>query len=146
MKKILAAGILSTVSMWAGALTIRTASPAGNPQAESMHAVLVARVTACREPGKSSVEASYLQLDNGATRRTSLNVVPLSEAGSFAVVGNVPSGSVISIAVTNPDYRNYRPQVLLRYGPQGLDWASMHQFYGTPPTDSEVNTFLVASK
>ena len=53
LKQSLAMAAISVAAMWAGALTLEIGKPEADPQARSMNAVLVARVTACTEPAKS---------------------------------------------------------------------------------------------
>jgi len=147
MKRILtqslAVAAISAAAIWAGALTLEIAKPDADAQAKSMNAVLVARVTACKEPAKSKVTASLVRSDGGELRRTQLKVVALPTAGSFAIVGAAPAGSVIDLAVTNPEYeKNYQPRVLIRTDSHGVQWASVKRFFGTPPSDSDMKTIL----
>jgi hypothetical protein len=142
LKRTLALAAIPALSIWAGALVLVVGNPEANPEAKSMHAAVVAKVTACHEPAKSTVMASSVQLTNGELRRTELKVVPLKEPGTFAVVGAVPQGSVIDLAVTNPEYKNYRPRVLIRSDAQGVQWASAKRFFSTPPTDADLKSLL----
>lgn len=133
-----------TVGAWAGALTLQVSGPETNPEARSMNASLVAEMTACHEPEKSTVTASIVQMSAGEMRRTQLRVVQLKTPGIFAVIGSIPAGSVIDLAVTNPNYKNYQPRVLLHSGAHGIEWASLRRFYSTPPADSDVRAILEA--
>ena len=127
---------------WAGALTLQIGNPEANAEAKGLQAALVAEVTACHEPAKSVVRASVVQMSNGVMRRTDLQVVPLKTAGMFAVIGKVPSNSVVDLVVTNPEYKNYEPRVLLRGGQHGIEWASVRRFYSAPPADSDWKALL----
>jgi hypothetical protein len=143
LKRSLAVAAISVAAMWAGALTLEIGKPEADPQAKSMNAVLIARVTACTEPAKSKVTASLVRSDGGELRRTPLKVMALETPGSFAIVGATPPGSVIDLAVTNPAYdKNYQPRVLIRTDSHGVEWASVKRFYGTPPSDSDVKSIL----
>lgn len=142
LKRTLAMATISVVASWAGALVLEIGKPEASPEAKSMNAVLVARSTACHDPAKSKVTASFVRSDGGELRRTQLRVVALREAGAFAIVGAVPQGSVIDLAVTNPEYQNYQPRVLIRTDSHGVQWATAKHFFGTPPTDSDVKTIL----
>ncbi len=152
MKRILKqslalAAISVTISVgaaWAGALVLEVGNPAANPEAKSLNAVLVARVTACHEPAKSTVTASFVQSSNGEIKRTPLKVVPLPTEGAFAVLGTVPPDALIDLAVTNPEYKNYQPRVLLRGGSQGIQWAGIRRFFSKPPTDTDIRSMLDA--
>jgi len=143
LKRAVAMATISAAAMWAGALTLEIGKPDADPQAKSMNAVLVARVTACSEPAKSKVSASFVRSDGGELRRTQLKVMALPTPGSFAIVGAVPPGSVIDLAVTNPAYdKSYQQRVLIRTDSHGVQWASVKHFFSTPPTDSDVKSIL----
>jgi len=144
LNQTLALAGIAAVSAWAGALILEVGSPDANPEAKSLNAVIVARVTACHDPAKSTVTASFVQIGKGELQRTQLKVLPLKEAGTFAVVGAVPRGSVIDLAVTNPEYRNYQPRVLIRGNGRGVEWAGVRRFFGTPPTDTDIKSVLGA--
>ena len=148
MKRILKASAalaaMLAATAWAGALTLEIGKPEADSQAKSMNAALVARVTACHEPAKSKVTASYVRSDGGELRRSELKVMALQTPGAFAIVGAVPAGSVIDLAVTNPEYQNYQPRVLIRTDAHGVQWSSVRRYFGTPPTDSDVKSILGA--
>jgi hypothetical protein len=74
-----------------------------------------------------------------------LKVVPMKSAGKFAVIGAVPANSVIEVSVTNPNYNNYQPRVLVRKDAGGIQFASIKRFYSTPPSDSDVKAVLEAA-
>jgi hypothetical protein len=65
-------------------------------------------------------------------------VVPLKTPGVFAVLGNAPEGSVIDLGITNPEYKNYEPRVLIREGATGVELASAKHFFSKPPSDADV--------
>ena len=144
LKRSLALATISVVAAWAGALVLEVGNPAANPEAKSMNAVIVARVTACHEPAKSTVTASFVQSNNGEIQRTPLKVVPLKTGGTFAVLGTMPRDGVIDLAVTNPEYKDYQPRVLLRGDSHGVQWASVRRFYSRPPTAADVRSILEA--
>jgi len=142
LKRSLAIAMLPLVASWAGALLLEIGNPEANPEAKRLNAVLVARSTACREPAKSKVTASLVRSYGGELRRTPLKVAALQEAGAFAIIGAVAPGSVIDLAVTNPDYQNYQPHVLVHTDSHGVEWSSVRRFFGTPPTDSDMKSIL----
>src|ERR1700683_1662244 len=114
LKRSLAMAMMSVLASWAGALILEVGNPQANPEAKSMNATLVARVTACHDPAKSKVTASFVRSYGGKLERKPLEVTALQTPGTFAIVGAVPPGSVIDLAVTNPEYQNYQPRVLIR--------------------------------
>jgi hypothetical protein len=142
LKLSLALAMMSVVASWAGALLLEIGKPEANSEAKSMHAVLVARTTACHDPAKSKVTASLVRDDGGELRRTPLRVIALQTPGTFAIVGAVTPGSVVDLAVTNPEYENYQPRVLIRTDTHGVQWSSVRRFFSTPPTDSDMKSIL----
>lgn len=140
----LALSSILAITAFAGALILEIGSPDTNPEARALNALIVARVTACHEPAKSTVTASLLQLDGGQLRSTPIKVEPLKAPGTFAIIGQVPGRGIVDLAVTNPEYQNYRPRVLIRTGGHGLELASMRRYYSTPPTHTEISSMLRA--
>ena len=148
MRKILRAAacvLVSIATTWAGALYLEVGNPDANPEARTMKALIVARATACHEPAKSVVTASAIEASGTGIRRTALQVVPLKTPGMFAVIGNAPEGSLIDLAVTNPEYKNYEPRVLIRQSARRVEWGSVRHFFSKPPSDAEVRELLAAS-
>lgn len=142
IRRSLAVAMLSAVSAWAGSLVVEVSNPADNAEAKSLHAAVVADVSACHEPAKSIVSAYLIRDSNGTMQRVPLTVTPLKKAGTFAIIGDVPAGSVIDVAVTNPVYTGYRPHVLIRSGEDGVQWTSVKHFVKAPPTDADVKALL----
>jgi hypothetical protein len=142
LKRSLAMAMMSVLASWAGALILEVGNPEANPEAKSMNATLVARVTACHDPAKSKVTASFVRSDGGQLKRKQLEVAALQTPGTFAILGAVPPGSVIDLAVTNPEYPNYQPRVLIRSDSNGVEWSSIQHFFSTPPTESDVKSIL----
>jgi hypothetical protein len=143
MTAILAMG----TPVFAGGLYLEVGNPEANAEAKAMHAILVARVTACHEPAKSTVTATAVQLSGDGLRRTELKVVPLANPGTFAIVGTLPAGnSAIDLAVTNPEYKNnYEPRVLIRSDTTQIQWASVKRFFSKPPTVDDIKA-VISSK
>jgi hypothetical protein len=142
LKRSLVLATMAVVAAWAGALTLEVSNPDGNPEAKSMNALLIARTTACHDPAQSKITASFVRSSGRELKRTQLKVVALQTPGTFAIVGAVPAGSVIDLAVTNPEYKNYEPRTLILSDSHGLQWASVKRFFGAPPTDSDVKNIL----
>lgn len=146
MKQILKWSLLlaaaSFMAVWAGSLMLEVGKPDANAEAKNLHAALLARVTACQDPAKAMVTASFVQLHSGELQRVPLKVIPLHTVGTFAIVGDVPQGSAIDLVLTHPDYKNHQPSVLIRSNSHGVQWASLRRFFGTPPTDSDVKSYL----
>jgi hypothetical protein len=99
-------------------------------------------VTACKEPAKSTVTANFVQLTEGKLQRTKLDVVPMTAPGTFAIVGKLPASGAIELAVSNPEFKNYEPHVLVRRDANGIQWSSVKHFFGVPPTLADMKAVL----
>lgn len=130
-------------SMWAGALRLEVGNPSANPEAAAKHAVLVARITACQSPEKTTITATAEGIVDGSRRTVPLSLVPLSTPGTFAVVRQWPAGGrwAVKMTATNPDYKNYATGVVVLTQKDGFDWAGVKHFYHAP-TDAEVDAVL----
>jgi fructose-specific component phosphotransferase system IIB-like protein len=129
--------------VFAGGLAIEIGNPAANPEAQGKNAALVARITACRSPEKTTVTAAAEGLVNGVRRSVPLKVVPLSTAGTFAVPREtMDQGTwVVKLTATNPDFKNYATSVLVPMTQDSLQWASVHRYFHEA-TDAEVVAVL----
>src|SRR5436305_2312281 len=104
MRRFLVLATMFTVSAYAGALVVEVSNPDGNAEAKGLHAAVVADVSSCHEPAKSVVSAFLIRDNNGSMQRVPLQVKPLTKAGTFAIIGDVPPASVIDLTVANPVY------------------------------------------
>ena len=139
MQRILVLATLWSVSAFAGTLVVQVSNPEANAEAKSLNAVVVADVTSCHEPAKSTVSAYLIQPNR---QRVELRVVPLKKAGTFAILGAVPPGSVIDVVGNNPEYRDFHPHVLIRSDEHGVQWTTVKPFFLKPPTDADVRALL----
>lgn len=139
MKRFVVMATLCTMGAYAGALVVQVSNPETNAEAKSLNAVVVADVTACHEPAKSTVTAYLIQPD---MQRVALRVVPLKQPGTFAIIGAVPPSSVIDVVGNNPEYRGFHPHVLIRSDEHGVRWTTVKRFFSKPPTDADVRALL----
>ncbi len=139
MKRFLVLATLWTVGASAGTLVVQVSNPETNAEAKSLNAVVVADVTACHEPAKSTVTAYLIQPD---MQRVALRVMPLKQPGTFAIIGAVPPSSVIDVVGNNPEYRDFHPHVLIRSDEHGVRWTTVKRFFSKPPTDADVRALL----
>ena len=134
--------MVPALGVWAGALLLDVERPDTNPEAKRMNAMLVIRSTACHEPAKSVVTATYVQQSGGEMKRTAMKVVRLESPGLYAVLGEAPAGSLLDLAVNNPEYKNYQPRVLIRTDGHGPVWESARRFFGKSPSDADFKGLL----
>lgn len=110
-------------------------------------ALLTARVTACHEPAKSTVTANLVTIVDGQLKRQAIAVAPVADQpGVFAVTGQLPSSNVIvELAVTNPEYKNYEPKVLIHANAGQLQLKSKKHFFSVGPTMADYRQALEGS-
>ena len=142
-KALLALSVLTGSTLLAGGLRLEVGNPAANPEAKAQQAVLVARITACQSPEKTTVVATAEGIVDGRRRTVPLRVIPLRTPGTFAITREWPAQGnwVVKLAATNPDYKDYATGVLVRMDPAGFDWAGVKQLYHAP-TSAEVDAVL----
>jgi hypothetical protein len=141
--------LLAAGAIHAGTLTLEIGKPEANTEAKNMHATLVARVTSCHEPARSVVTATLVRSLDGELQRTPLKVTPLSSEGFFAVTGADASEgpAVIEMAVTNPQFQNYKPHVLVPVSTGGVQWDSVKRFSGdAAPTPEDLKAALAMQR
>jgi len=127
----------------AGALLLQVEDSASNPEALRNNAVLVARITACHSPEKTTVTATAEGVLNGARQSIPLHVISLSTAGTFAVRREWPSQGTwaIKMVATNPDYKDYATSVVVPFRSESAQW-SLAKHYFHAPTDAEIHLAL----
>jgi hypothetical protein len=137
-KSLLVVSILST-PLWAGALLLQVGNPGSDPEALQNHAALVARVTACHSPAKTTVSATAEGVVNGIRQSIPLKVIALSTAGSFAVAHEWPEQGnwVIKMVATNPEYKDYATSVVVPVRGDAVQLGSAKHYYRVP-TDAEL--------
>jgi hypothetical protein len=142
-KTLLALPVLTGLSLLAGGLRVEVGNPAANLEANAKQAVLVARITACQSPEKTSIAATAEGVVDGSRRTIPLRVIPLATPGTFAVTREWPADGkwAVKLVATNPDYKDYATGVLARMEESGFDWAGVKHFYHAP-TPGEVDAAL----
>ena len=129
--------------LFAGALALEVVDPAANPEAQSKHATLLVRTTACHSPEKTALTATAEGLVNGVRRTIPLQVTPLSTPGTFIVTREWPSNGAwaVKIVAHNPDYKNYATGVLVPLNAGSVEWSAMQRYFHEP-TDPELASVL----
>ena len=99
-------------------------------------ALLTARVTSCHEPAKSVVTANLVTIVDGQLKRQAIAVAPVAnQPGMFAITGQLPSTNVVvELGVTNPEFKNYEPKVLIHAASGKVQVASKKHFFSVGPT------------
>jgi hypothetical protein len=114
MRKILMAAILAA-PLFAGALTLQVDNTRSNPEAIAKNAVVVAHITACHSPEKTTVTATAEGVVNGRRQTIPVKVINLSRPGAFAVSRQWPPQGTwtVKMVATNPDYPNYATSLVV---------------------------------
>jgi hypothetical protein len=141
-KSLLALSIVAA-PLFSGALVLQVGDPAANSEAHMKHAVLVAKITACKSPERIAVTAVAEGIADGALRSIPLKVIQLSTPGTFAVMREWPERGTwaVKIIATNPDYKNYAASVLVPFDKNSLRWAGI-KHYLREPTNAEIAAVL----
>ncbi|HMF78933.1 MAG TPA: hypothetical protein VK604_24965 [Bryobacteraceae bacterium] len=129
--------------LFAGALLLEVGNPDANPEALAKHAVLVARITACHSPGKTTVTATAEGMVNKTRKSIPLKVFALSIPGTFAVTREWPEQGtwVVKMTATNPDYKDYATSVVVPLR-ENSPQLGMVKHYFHAATDAEVSLSL----
>jgi hypothetical protein len=143
MKRLLILPLLAA-PLFAGSLVLEIGNPSANPEALAKHAVLVARMSACTSPEKTTLMASAEGVVDGTRRSIPLKVFPLSTAGTFAVTREWPAEGTwaVKMVARNPDYKDYAASVLVPLENGALRWASVKHYYRAAPAETEVAAVL----
>ena len=130
---VLAAATL-TAPVFGGALTLQASDPAGNAEALAKHAVVIARITACHSPEKTTVTATAEGIVGGKRQSIPLKVMYLSTPGTFAVAREWPKEGAwaVQMIATNPDYKDYATAVIVPLRHEAIEWASVKHVYHAP--------------
>jgi hypothetical protein len=129
--------------LFAGALLLEVGNPAANPEAIEKRAVVLARITACHSPEKTTVTASAEGVINGIRQTIPLKVISLSTAGTFAVTREWPEEGnwAVKMIATNPDYKDYATAVVVPIQ-RNLAESGAAKHYSHAPTEAEVSLSL----
>jgi hypothetical protein len=134
---------IAAVPVFAGALTLQLDDVKTNPEAIAQNAAVVAHITACHSPEKTTVTAFAEGIANGKRQTIPLKVTTLSQPGSFAVTHQWPKDGAwaIKLIATNPDYKNYSTAIVVPFHDDRTDRASAKVFYHAPSAE-EVDSVL----
>jgi len=134
--------ILTTLAaqLFAGGFFLQLGNPEASAEARKLGAVVTVKAAGCHDPATARLTATAIGVVNGHRRTVALDVKPLREPGSFAVIGQWPKEGkwVVELIATNGEQFT---NTLVAAGPDGLDRlhakANMHKF-----TPSDVDAML----
>jgi hypothetical protein len=127
----------------AGALLLEVGNPAANPEALEKHAVLVARITACHSPEKTTVTATAEGMVDGVRKTIPLKVISLSAPGMFALTREWPAEGAwaVKMIATNPDYKDYATSVVVPIEKNSAQLGAVKRYVHVP-TEAELSLSL----
>ncbi len=118
---ILAAASLAIAGqLLAGGFYLQLGNPEANTEAKKANAVLVFKAAGCHDPAAAEVTARAIGMVDGKRQTIPLNVVRLSEPGSFALTQQWPKQGKWVIQLEGKDGDLYT-HTLVPSGPDGLD-------------------------
>lgn len=142
IKFFLALSVLAA-PLFACTLALEVGNPAANAEAQSKHAAVLARTTACQSPEKTEITATAEGIVNGIHRSVPLKVIRLSTPGTFVVTHEWPSTGTwaVRIVARNPVYKNYATGLLIPFEGDSIDWAAVKHYFHEP-TGQELASVL----
>jgi hypothetical protein len=131
------AACLLFAPVFAGGLVLEIGNAKANPEASAKNAVLVARISACTSPAKTTVTATAESVSEGKRQSIPLTVMKLAEPGTFAVAHEWPREGnwAIVLVATNPEYQNYATSVLVQVRHDNFAWAGVKHVFHRPTTE-----------
>jgi hypothetical protein len=140
MLKVLTAAMaacLSVAPLFGGALVLEVGNPKANPEAAAKNAVVLARITSCKSPEKTTVTATAESVTGGKRQSVPLKVMNLSTPGTFAITHQWPKEGnwAIVMVVTNPDYKDYTPSALVPVQNDTFNWGTVKHVFHRPTTE-----------
>src|SRR5882762_235380 len=91
LKKISFAAALAVTSLIAGGFSIELGNPDANSDAKAKNSLVVVRAVGCHDPAKAKYSVTAEGKVDGKRQSIPLNLVALSQPGTYAIKGDVPS-------------------------------------------------------
>ncbi|HKD06980.1 MAG TPA: hypothetical protein VKB79_13845 [Bryobacteraceae bacterium] len=131
------AAVLLTAALYAGGFALRVDPVNTSPEARAQHAVLLAHITACVAPEKTTVTATAEGIVNGKRASILLKVVKLAEPGAFAVAREWPQEGewVIKMVATHPQLGSYATGIVAPVAGGEASPVTAKIYYHAPTPD-----------
>jgi hypothetical protein len=142
LTRAFAAGLLAA-PLFAGTLWLQADDVNTHPEAAARQAVAVVRMGACHEPEKTKVTGTAAGVVDGKRQTIPLHVIHLSDPNTLAVTQEWPQTGtwVVTLTVTNPNYRNYAPSIAIPFN-AGTAQIAAAKNWSHAPTDDEISVAL----
>ena len=106
--------------MFAGGFWLQVGNPEANPAAGKMGAVVTIKAVGCHDPATAKVTATAIGMVNGERRTIPLELKPLGEPGSYALLQQWPKEGKWVIQLVGRNGEQFT-NTLLTAGPGGID-------------------------
>jgi hypothetical protein len=135
------AAVLALASqLVAGGFYLQLGNPEANPEARKHNAVLVVKAAGCHDPAGASITATATGVVEGKRQTIALDVIRLSDPGSFAIAQQWPKTGRWAIQITGKNETQFT-NTLVSAGPEGVD--RLHAKYEVKPfTGRDVDAML----
>ena len=141
---MIAAAALLAIQLFAGGFFVQLGNPSANPEAKSMQAVLVARVTGCNDAAHAKVTATAEGIAGGHRETVALTAIPLSQAGVYALKQQWPvDGEWAVKLVATSAGRIASAVVPVEHGAVNRSAA---KYFQRAPTAEEIDAVLTSGK
>ncbi|HZU24958.1 MAG TPA: hypothetical protein VFA04_05520 [Bryobacteraceae bacterium] len=140
-----AAGLLCA-DLFAGGFWLQLGDPSANPDAKAKNAVVIVRPFGCISPADAKLTGTAEGMLNGQRRTIALDLVPLSEKATYAVLREWPAeGSwVLRLTASVPGRTT---SALVPVTAEGFNRAMVKFFQGDPPrSDLEAMLHTMAAQ
>lgn len=129
-------GILAPLALaswlYAGAFVLQLGNPEASQEALKVGAVLTVKAAGCHDPATAKLTATAIGMVNGIRREIPLKVIPLSEAGMFAITQQWPKEGAWVIDLVARNDSGQFTNILVGTDAKGVDRtrfkANMQQF------------------
>jgi len=135
--------VLLAATLYGGGFALSVEQVSTSPEARAHHAVLLAHITSCADPEKSTVTATAEGIVNGKRTTIPLKVVKLAEPGAFAVTREWPQEGdwVVRLVATHPAFGTFATGIVAPVSGGEVSPASA-KIYRRAPTSDDVDTAL----
>jgi hypothetical protein len=139
MRKTFLLAVL-TAPLFAGGFFLQLGNPEANPEARTLHAVVLIKAAGCQDPAAAAVTATAVGMVGGERRTIPLKVEKLSEVGAFALTQQWPREGKWVIEIVGRSSTMFT-NTLVSAGPDGVD--RLHAKLAMKPfTPAEVESML----
>jgi hypothetical protein len=121
--------------LFAGGFWLGIGTVDASPEAKARNAALVVRATGCHDPAKAEVSGVAIRMVDGKKVTAPVKLVPMKEAGTFAVMRNWPADTLVTLEFVGHN-EGVSTSMLVRARGDSVEKATA-KFYPHEPTEEE---------